>query len=104
LTAAAERGKALFETKADCVRCHPAPYFTDQQSHNVGILSPNEPDGLYDTPALIEAYRTAPYFHDGRARTLREALTIHNEKGLHGETDDLTEQEAADLVAYLLSL
>ncbi|MFV1967046.1 MAG: beta-propeller fold lactonase family protein [Pirellulaceae bacterium] len=104
LTDAAKRGKILFETEADCVRCHPGPYFTDQETHNVGVLSPSEPDGLYDTPALIEAYRTAPYLHDGRARTLRDVLTIHNEKGLHGETSDLTDNEIGDLEAYLLSL
>jgi cytochrome c peroxidase len=67
-------------------------------------LTANEPDGLYDTPALIEAYRTAPYLHDGRAKTLRDVLTVHNEKGLHGTTSGLTEQELQDLEAFLLSL
>jgi cytochrome c peroxidase len=106
LTESAERGRLLFETKADCVRCHPHPYYTDLKSHNVGILSPgpNETDGLYDTPALIEAHRTAPYLHDGRARTLRDVLTVHNPSGLHGKTAELNEQEIQDLEAYLLSL
>ena len=104
LTEAAERGKALFEGKANCARCHPAPYFTDKKMHNVGVLSANEPDGRYDTPSLIEAYRTAPYLHDGRALTIKDVLTVNNEKGQHGKTDTLTDQEIDDLVAYLLSL
>lgn len=101
---AAARGKSLFEGKAGCAGCHPAPYFTDQRMHNVGILSPNEPDGRYDTPSLVEAYRTAPYFHDGRAVTIKEALTTADVNGQHGHARDLTPQEVDDLVAYVLSL
>lgn len=104
LTESAERGKSLFEGKASCVRCHPAPYFTDKQMHNVGVLSPNEPDGRYDTPSLLESYRTAPYLHDGRALTLKEIFTTNNEAKRHGDAHALNEQELDDLVAYLLSL
>ena len=104
LTESAERGKSLFEGKASCVRCHPAPYFTDKQMHNVGVLSPNEPDGRYDTPSLLESYRTAPYLHDGRALTLKEIFTANNEEKKHGAAGSLNEQEVDDLVAYLLSL
>lgn len=104
LAEAAARGKRLFEGKAHCAPCHPAPLFTDQRMHNVGIHTANEPDGRYDTPSLVECYRTAPYFHDGRALTLRDALTKHDPGGQHGRTKDLTPQELDDLVAYLLSL
>lgn len=104
LSEAAQRGKQLFETKADCARCHPGPVFTDKRMHNVGVLTPNEPDGRYDTPSLIEAYRTGPFLHDGRARTVKEVLTTHNKKDLHGKTTKLSAQEIDDLVAYVLSL
>ncbi len=103
-TAAAVRGKAIFEGRAGCAQCHPAPYFTDRKMHNVGVLSPNEPDGRYDTPSLIEAYRTGPYLHDGRAVTLREVLVEHNEKGLHGKVKGLSEQQLKDLIEYVKSL
>lgn len=103
LAAAAERGKTLFEGKANCAGCHPAPWYTDKKMHNVGILTPTEPDGRYDTPSLVEAYRTAPYFHDGRAATLHDAMTKHG-LGKHGHVDQLTPQEIDDLVAFLLSL
>jgi YVTN family beta-propeller protein len=98
------RGKAIFEGKADCARCHPAPYFTDQKMHNVGAISRNEPDGRYDTPSLVECYRTSPYLHDGRAVTLKETLTRHDPDGEHGKTNDLTPEEIDDLVEYLKSL
>ncbi|NOX55069.1 MAG: beta-propeller fold lactonase family protein [Planctomycetes bacterium] len=104
LTEAAKRGKALFEGKAHCAGCHPAPYFTDKKMHNVGVLTPNEPDGHYDTPSLIEAYRTAPYLHDGRALTIKDVLIKHDPEGKHGKARKLTEQELNDLIEYILSL
>ncbi|HID24413.1 MAG TPA: c-type cytochrome [Planctomycetaceae bacterium] len=104
LTEAAKRGKALFEGKAHCAGCHPAPYFTDKKMHNVGAISPNEPDGRYDTPSLIEAYRTAPYLHDGRALTIKDVLIKHDPEGKHGKARQLTEQELNDLIEYILSL
>ncbi len=104
LTESAARGKLLFEGKAACARCHPAPFFADHKMHNVGVLSSNEPDGRYDTPSLIEAYRTGPYLHDGRALSVKEVLTTHNEKSRHGKLKDLSEKEIEDLVNYVLSL
>jgi len=100
----AGRGKTLFEGKAGCAVCHPAPHFTDRKMHDVGLHSPGEPDGRYDTPSLVEAYRTAPYYHDGRAVTIQEALTTHNPEDKHGQTQALTPQEIEDLAAYVLSL
>ena len=102
--AAARRGKTLFEGKADCATCHPGPYFTDKKPYDVGTGSPNDPDGQYDTPSLVEAYRTAPYYHDGRAATIKEALIEHNPQQPHGKLKDLTPREIEDLIAYVLSL
>ena len=104
LSASAQRGKTLFEGKAECSDCHPAPYYTDLKKHNIGALTPNEPDGQYDTPALLEAYRTAPYLHDGRAVTLKDVFTTCDPDGKHGEAKKLSDQELNDLIAYLLSL
>ena len=106
LTEAAQRGKQLFEGKASCAQCHPGPYFTDKKMHNVGTLSDHyeEKDSRYDTPSLIEAYRTAPFLHDGRALTIKDVLTKHNKPGKHGKANGLTEQELNDLVEYILSL
>jgi YVTN family beta-propeller protein len=104
LSQVAQRGQDLFQGKAKCANCHPAPYFTDKRVHNVGVLSPNEPDGRYDTPSLVEAYRTAPYLHDGRALTLKEVLTTHNKEHKHGGTEGLSVDEIDAIVAFLREL
>jgi YVTN family beta-propeller protein len=101
---AAKRGKVIFEGKGNCAKCHPGPWFTDNKSYDVGTASAGDPDGVYDTPSLIEAYRTAPYYHDGRAATMKDALTGHDPKGLHGKLKNLTPKELEDLIAYVLSL
>ena len=107
LTAAAARGKVLFEGQAGCAECHPAPYFTDKKMYNVGVTTPNDPKkykGSYDTPTLIEAHRTAPYLHDGRALTLKDVLTEHDKLGKHGKLKGLNQSQIDDLVEYLRSL
>ena len=104
LTEAARRGKTLFSGKARCAGCHPAPLFTDNKMHNIGVLSRKEPDGRYDTPSLIEGHRTSPYLHDGRAMTLKQVFTDHDEQGRHGKANRLSDAELDDLVAFLRSL
>ena len=107
LTPPAARGKTLFEGKADCTRCHAAPLFTDRKMYDIGSVTPNDPKkykGSYDTPTLIEAHRTAPYLHDGRAMTLKDVLTVHNKENKHGKTKSLTPTELNDLIEYLKSL
>jgi YVTN family beta-propeller protein len=104
IATAAARGKILFEGRAGCAACHPGSYSTDREMHDVGVHSPLEPDGRYDTPSLVEVYRTAPYLHDGRATTIKEVLTRFNPDNKHGTTQDLTPGELDDLAAYVLSL
>ena len=54
----------------------------------------------FDTPTLVEAWRTAPYLHDGRYTTVEQLLT----DGKHGGADKLRHEELADLVQFVLSL
>jgi YVTN family beta-propeller protein len=100
LTAAARRGKALFEGKAGCAACHPHPAFTSGQKADPGLGS----GVLYDVPSLVEVWRTAPYLHSGDALTLREAITDFNWRQKRGRTKDLSEQELDDLLEYLQAL
>ncbi len=99
---AARRGKAAFD-KAGCDVCHPAPLYTDLRLHDVGTGLGAEKDRAFDTPTLVEVWRTAPYLHDGRAATVRDVLTRFNEGRRHGRTDRLSEAELADLEAFVLS-
>ena len=58
----------------------------------------------FDTPTLLELWRTAPYFHDGSVRTLQEMFTTRNKDDKHGKTQHLKKEQIEDLVAFLLSL
>ena len=100
---AALRGKALFASLA-CARCHPAPLYTDLKQYDVGTGAGQDAGKKFDTPTLLELWRTAPYLHDGSAATIREVLTLHNPRDEHGKTSRLTAPQLADLSEYLLSL
>lgn len=67
--------------------------------------------GAYRTPSLRNIALTAPYFHDGSAKTLADVVRFYNEGGrqnINREWDlsalALTEDEQKDLVAFLESL
>ena len=104
LSPAAQRGQILF-TSVGCAQCHPAPLYTDKKRHAVGTANAHDrPGALFDTPTLVEAWRTAPYLHDGSAATIRDVLATKNPQDQHGRTSQLTPEQLADLVAYVLSL
>lgn len=82
LSAAATRGQAVFASN-NCAACHdPSSGFTDRTSHDVGTLRESSgqrlggPLGGIDTPTLLGVGTTAPYFHNGSARTLAEVFTL----------------------------
>jgi YVTN family beta-propeller protein len=112
LTPAQERGKALFERSKDkfgkpipesnrCSFCHSGPKGTDQKSFDVGTEKATDNSGKLDTPQLTNIAITAPYLHDGSARTLEEIWTVFNPEDKHGRTNDLTKDELNDLIEYL---
>jgi cytochrome c peroxidase len=104
LSAAAQRGKTLFTGDAGCSHCHSGTYFTNMRQYDVGTGADNETGVKFDTPTLIETWRTAPYLYDGRAATLKDIFKTFNPADFHGVTSKLTEQELDDLVEYVLSL
>ena len=81
-------------------------------SEDVGTyaLTLEEEDwGAFKTPSLREVGRTAPYMHDGSLETLADVVAFYNEGGGEGQTAglaplDLSDEEAAQLVAFLESL
>ena len=102
MSEAATRGAQLFQT-AGCAQCHAGPVYTDGLRHRVGTETEEEPRGRFDTPTLVEIWRTAPYLHDGRAETVRDVLTTFNLDYKHGRISTLSEDEVSDLIEYVLT-
>ncbi len=125
LSEAQTRGQALFEQR--CASCHSGPWLTDSAAgnptldlagpivlHDIGTCvttgaNPDRPrpdaDGTrmhsacdFDTPSLRGVFATAPYFHDGSARTLREVVDRLE------FTRDLPSEARTDLVEFLKTL
>jgi len=103
LSNAAKRGKKVFD-KAGCVSCHPAPLYTDLKKYDLETGKNMDKDREFDTPTIVEVWRTAPYLHDGRAATIKDMLTVYNPGDKHGTTSSLTEKQIDDLVEFVLSL
>jgi cytochrome c peroxidase len=126
LTAQQVEGFKLFAGKANCVACHSGANFTDNGFHNLGLASwgSNAPDlgrfgqkpvaamkGAFKTPTVREVARTAPYFHDGSARTLMDVVE-HYDRGGDVKTNlspnlhplGLRSEEKQALVAFMESL
>ena len=111
LTAAAatsaHRGEELFRKPfaqmdgRSCASCHvPSANFVDRLAHNIGSgeqAYANSRGIAYDTPTLLGANFTAPYFHDGSLPTLASVVGWFDEQYGLG----LSEVEKADLTAYL---
>lgn len=112
LTPMQERGRAIFYRAIDrlgqpipeanrCSYCHSGPKGTSQKSFDVGTKKSTDNSGLLDTPQLMNVALTAPYLHDGSAKSLEEIWTVYNPHDLHGRTNDLTKDELNDLIEYL---
>lgn len=106
LSAAAVRGKALFlDPRVGCVECHVPELYTNLKAYDVGTRGPwDAREDKFDTPTLVEVWRTGPYLHDGSAVTIRDVITTHNPHDRHGRTAHLSRPEIEDLAAYVLSL
>ncbi|MBT3279433.1 MAG: cell surface protein [Phycisphaerales bacterium] len=103
LSAKAQRGKTVF-TKAGCAKCHSGKYFTDLETYDVKLSVGNEEGTKFDTPTLLECWRTGPYLYDGRAKTMMDVLTTFNKNDTHGTTSTLSRSQLEDLNEYILSL
>jgi YVTN family beta-propeller protein len=115
LTPQQERGKAIFvraKTKNgtpipeenQCAACHSGKYYTNQSLTDVGTGKATDRSPVFDVPQLTNIALTAPYLHDGSARTLEEIWTVFNPRDTHGYTNDLTKDELNDLIEYLRTL
>jgi cytochrome c peroxidase len=119
----AKRGRELFfSDRVGCTACHAGANFTDELYHNLGVgMDAEEPDlgrfvvtkkeedkGAFKTPTLRNVALSAPYMHDGSQATLEEVMEWYD-KGGHPNPHlsdkvkklDLTEEEEADLIAFM---
>jgi cytochrome c peroxidase len=135
----AVKGYEIFSRafKADCIQCHVPPLYTDAVFHNVGIgFDKPMPDmgrgkiledaakakggtdpeaettrGAFKTPTLRSVTESGPYFHDGRAAKLEEAVDLMLKGGIKNPNIDpklqakmITPEERKQLLAFIAAL
>jgi cytochrome c peroxidase len=132
------RGFEVFSKVAQCTLCHLPPVGSDTLFHNVGIgMDKEKPDlgrgkiladnaakasqpapadaetlmGAFKTPSLRGVALTQPYFHDGRAATLEEAVDLMIKGGIPNphldeklKPRELTAKQRTELLAFLKSM
>lgn len=116
LTAQELAGYQLFKTSG-CVACHNGPAVGGTSFQKMGLIEPyqtnNEVEGraavtgkdadrfMFKVPTLRNVELTYPYFHDGQAETLTEAVDIMGRLQLGRVFSD---EENAQIVAFLKTL
>lgn len=107
---AADRGKVLFNGKAQCANCHVPPIYTEpgwnlHSPEEIGIDSfqaDRSPDGGYRTSPLkgLWTHTKGGFFHDGRFPTLTAVIRHYDTVFNLGLADD----EVSDLSEFLKSI
>ena len=116
LTAQALAGYQLFK-QSGCVACHNGPNLGGTSYQKMGVVEPYQSAStevgraavtgkdadrfMFKVPTLRNVELTYPYFHDGEATTLEEAVDIMGRLQL-GRV--YSEQEVGQIVAFLKSL
>ena len=127
MTEAQVRGLKLFE-EARCTSCHRPPVFSNFRFINSGYgMNVEKPDegrkdatgeqrdvGKFRVPHLRNIAETGPYYHDGKVKTLTEAVAIMAAGGVDAPgrsammkmvgQKGLTEADQADIVEFLKAL
>lgn len=109
-------GYKLFK-ESGCIGCHNGaalggnsfqkmgvfePYKTTNLAEGRSAVTKDEADRMnFKVPTLRNVELTYPYFHDGAAKTLKEAVNIMGKIQLGKE---FTEKESAQIVAFLKTL
>ena len=113
---------------AECSHCHNAPLFATNDYFNNGlqeaatledfadkgyglVTGKSSDNGKFKAPTLRNIAFSAPYMHDGRFQTLEEVVNHYNSGGKSSPNKNpllyplnLTEQQKADLIAFLHTL
>jgi len=94
----ARRGRQVFEQRG-CIDCHAPPAYTTPETYDVG-LSDKSGNKQFNPPSLLGVSQRRPYFHDNRAKSLRDVLTRHR----HQLDQPLPEAQLKSLLEFLRSL
>jgi len=108
-------GLKLF-TDLGCMTCHTGEFVGGSMFQKVGVAAawPNQQDAgrfevtkldsdrmLFKVPSLRNIAKTAPYFHDGTAKTLEQAVTL---MARHQIGEELSPADVTAIVSWLGSL
>jgi len=118
----AKRGFVLFTGKANCFACHGGWRFTDDLFHDIGTTTSDRGRGreakddelmqfAFKTPTLRSVALRPPYMHNASQATLNDVMKHYEKGGIERPSRsplmmpiDLTDQERADLVAFMETL
>ena len=128
LTDAQRRGRDRFFS-VGCTSCHDGPLLTNGGVFDTGVtrqpvnvvpppgcrppcdpIGPREHDRAFDVPMLFDLARTAPFFHDNSAATLRDAVAFYTSEAFRSSPQgqqfvfDLDDTAIDDLTAFLTAL
>ncbi len=92
------RGQRIFHSQG-CAGCHQPPTYTSSEAYNVG-LADELGEQEFNPPSLLGVSQRDELFHDSRAKSLEEVLKTYR----HGDAHKLTQDQRADLMAFLRSL
>jgi cytochrome c peroxidase len=122
ISASAKRGFDLFVGKMHCANCHSGWNFTDNEFHDIGLLTddigraalePDNPKAMYafKTPGLRNTTLRAPFGHAGQVWDLETLISHYASGGIQRPSlskkmrpFSTTPEEIADVVAFLETL
>lgn len=126
LSAAANRGRGVFNGPAGCNVCHAGNLFTDNTFRDIGVRPSNEDTGRFQVtgntnnigqfrvPSLRNVGRRTSFFHNGQFTTLNQVVAFYNRGGDFPNNPNvpnnlirplgLGQGQQNDLVAFLQSL
>ena len=126
LTDGERQGLWIYESRGGCWKCHSGGNYSDEDFHNTGVSygKENRDIGLFETtgeqfdkfkfktPTLRGVALTAPYFHDGSAKTLEEVVEFYSKGGAPDDKAldrnmtavNLSEDDKKHLVLFLKAL
>ena len=109
ISKAAKRGMKKVD-EIGCTSCHSGPLFTNNEFVEFqygkdaglkGVTNKADDDHVFRVQSWRNVAMTAPYFHDGSAKTLSEAVKIMAKVQLDTK---LSDKDVSDIVAFLETL